>query len=98
MYDEELAKAILEYLRDQPGSGDTLEGISKWWIMRRRIEESIEMVRSVLEELGGRGLISERSIADGSIVYFAHEADPTPVGKHLVSSAKGTINERRRDS
>jgi hypothetical protein len=73
MYNEEIAKAILEYLRDQPGSGDTVEGISKWWIMSQRIKESIEVVRVVLEELGRKGLIYERSTADGSIVYFARK-------------------------
>ena len=75
MYDEEIAKAILEYLLEQPASGDTVEGISKWWIMRQRINESTEVVAVVLEELGRKGLIYERPTADGNIVYFAK---PTP--------------------
>jgi hypothetical protein len=71
VYDDEIARAILEYLREQPASGDTVEGISKWWIMRQRISESVEMVRLVLSELARQGLIFERPRADGNTIYFA---------------------------
>lgn len=72
MYDEKLAREILSYLREHPHSGDSVEGISRWWVMRQRISESIYVVRQVLEHLERVGLISERTIADGRSVYFAN--------------------------
>lgn len=71
MYDEKLAREILSYLREQPHSGDSVEGISRWWVMRQRISDSIHTVRQVLEHLQRVGLIAERRMADGRSVYFA---------------------------
>ena len=72
MYDEKLAREIISYLREHPHSGDSVEGISRWWVMRQRINESIYAVRQVLEHLQGAGLIHERRMADGRSVYFAN--------------------------
>ena len=72
MYDQKLAREILSYLREHPHSGDSVEGISRWWVMRQRISESIYAVQQVLEYLLRVGLISERRMADGGSVYFAN--------------------------
>ncbi len=77
MYDEKLAREIISYLREHPHSGDSVEGISRWWVMRQRINESIYAVRQVLEHLQGAGLIHERRMADGRSVYFANNKPDT---------------------
>lgn len=71
MIDERTTQDILTYLREHPGSGDTVEGISRWWILRQRVNESVDMVRLVLEELRKQGLVQARKMADGRTVYFA---------------------------
>jgi Fe2+ or Zn2+ uptake regulation protein len=72
MYDEKLAREILSYLREHPHSGDSVEGISRWWVMRQRISESVYAVLQVLEHLQRVGLISEHRMADGRNLYFAN--------------------------
>ena len=62
----------MSYLREHPHSGDSVEGISRWWVMRQRISESIYAVGQVLEHLQRAGLIYERRMADGGSVYFAN--------------------------
>ena len=75
MYDKKLARELMSYLREHPHSGDSVEGISLWWVMRQRITESIYAVQQVLEHLQKAGLIYERRMADGRSVYFAN-AEP----------------------
>ena len=67
--DEELARLILGYLREHPGAADTLEGITKWWVMRQRISESTEAVQRALEKLVSEGLIARRRTVDGQSSY-----------------------------
>ncbi len=42
---------ILNYLRKNPNAGDTLEGISRWWLNLDKIEITVDEVSSVLEAL-----------------------------------------------
>jgi Fe2+ or Zn2+ uptake regulation protein len=69
--EEAIGQCILSYLRQHPQAGDTLEGIAKWWLMRQRVSESIEVIRRVLERLKDQGLIRERRPAGGSTLYEA---------------------------
>jgi hypothetical protein len=69
--DEKTAQDILAYLREHPGAGDTVEGISRWWVLRQRINESVDAVRLALGQLEKEGLVCPRKMADGQTVYFA---------------------------
>ncbi len=69
--DEEIARRILDYLRKHPKAGDTLEGIAKWWMLRQRLTESLEVVDQALRRLKAQGLIFERRGADARAVYVA---------------------------
>lgn len=48
---DEVAKRIMNYLRKHPDAGDTLEGITKWWLQSECIEQSVEKVSSALQLL-----------------------------------------------
>ena len=92
MYDEKLAREIISYLREHPHSGDSVEGISRWWVMRQRIQESIYAVRQVLDHLEGAGLIHERRMADGRSVYFAnHNPDLTELDVNQIDFEEGLL-------
>lgn len=92
MYDEKIAREILSYLREHPHSGDSVEGISLWWVMRQRISESIYAVRQVLEHLQSVGLISERRMADGRSVYFANtNLDTTEMDLNQIDFEEGLL-------
>ena len=50
-HNHKLCNHILRYLRRHPRSGDTIEGISTWWLEYERVEESVDEVRNALEYL-----------------------------------------------
>lgn len=43
-----LVDGILDYLGERPESGDTLEGIAKWWIQRQHVLNSVNAVQAAL--------------------------------------------------
>jgi Fe2+ or Zn2+ uptake regulation protein len=78
MEDERVAQKILAYLQEHLESGDTVDGISRWWLLRQRVNESVATVRSALSQLAQEGLICERKMADGHTVYLAKPQTPAP--------------------
>ena len=63
---EDISKKILDYLLKNPDAGDTLEGISRWWVQSEYIEQSVDEVASVLERLTEKGWVKKQEIKDGS--------------------------------
>ena len=66
---EELAKLILDYLRNNPEAGDTLEGITRWWIDAQMIEISTKEVSQALDFLLQRKLIEARRDSGSLPIY-----------------------------
>ena len=60
---------ILSYLRENPEAGDTLEGITDWWLRSEMIEESVDEVADVLESLAQRGAIRKHKVEGGTTFY-----------------------------
>ncbi len=48
---------ILSYLRENPDAGDTLEGVSKWWLNLEMIDVTVDEISGVLNTL-----IKERKV------------------------------------
>lgn len=64
----QIARAILEYVRQHVEAQDTLEGITQWWLpeeMRTRTT----LVRDALMELVARGLMLEHKGKDAQLHY-----------------------------
>jgi hypothetical protein len=59
MNEEEVAEAILDYLREHPHAMDTVEGIAAWWLMRQQIKVSVRMLMNVLRRMTDEGLLEE---------------------------------------
>lgn len=57
---QETAKEILRYLVDHPEAEDTLEGIARWWLERRRIDQTVDEVGESLDLLVARGMVEVR--------------------------------------
>ncbi|MEO0997251.1 MAG: hypothetical protein AAFX58_07010 [Pseudomonadota bacterium] len=68
---ERIASEIARYLEDRPNAADTLEGVSKWWLMKQRFEESDELVCKALEKLVSESVVERKRNPDGTYVYFA---------------------------
>ncbi len=66
---EDIAIMILNYLRKNPDAGDTLEGISKWWLNREMIESSVDDVSGVIEKLIKEGKIQRQVTSEKKAIY-----------------------------
>ncbi len=66
---------ILEYLRKNPDAGDTLEGISKWWLHLEKIERSVDDVSIALESLIKKGIIEKQSVNGENPIYRIRKID-----------------------
>jgi len=66
---EEISRKILDYLRKNPDAGDSLEGISEWWLQSECIEQSVDKVAGVLEQLIKEGVIKKQRGEGGRPFY-----------------------------
>jgi hypothetical protein len=66
-----VAAEILEYLRDHPRAGDTLEGIVEWWLPRQRYEHSVLRIQRALDDLVATGRVAKTGLPDGTAFYAA---------------------------
>ena len=71
--EEEMTKAILDYLAELPLASDTLEGIAEWWIMRRQIRVEVNKLRKVLDQLIERGFLER--IGEGDNARYRLKAE-----------------------
>jgi Fe2+ or Zn2+ uptake regulation protein len=69
------SKLILDYLKKNPKAGDTLEGITRWWLERERIENSVDKVIRALENLVEKGLVKGTKVKGGSLFYRVNKAN-----------------------
>lgn len=66
---EEHTEMILDYLRKNPEAGDTLEGVTRWWLEQESIEISVDKVIKALESLIEKGVIKGQKVKGGSTFY-----------------------------
>jgi len=89
---EKPAQMILAYLRRNPGAGDTLEGIVRWWLGLERIESLAAEVVQVLGDLTKQGMIQAHHLANGATFYTANGApdrEASRAGTHDPASPPG---------
>jgi hypothetical protein len=65
---EEISKMILDYLRKNPDAGDTLEGISRWWL-NCKVDSSVDEVSDTLEILIKEGFLKKQMINGDNPIY-----------------------------
>ena len=54
-----IACEVLRYLLEHPDAQDTVQGITDWWLMERRIDEQSALVKAALARLVDRGFVVE---------------------------------------
>lgn len=64
-----VANEIRRYLVAHPDGSDTAEGITKWWLPRKRLEESASLVRQALDYLVLEALIERKTNPGGGHLY-----------------------------
>ena len=65
----ELTREIMQYLDAHPGTADSLEGITQWWLLRQRYLRGLSKVENALDVLTERGEIEKIRHSDGTTVY-----------------------------
>ncbi|MDL5365617.1 hypothetical protein QSH18_08375 [Xanthomonas sp. NCPPB 2654] len=78
--DQEVADAVLSYLRAHPEAADTLQGIVRWWLPQQRYNRESGRIEAVLTSLAERGRLQVRMLPDGQFLYalsVAYNADRT---------------------
>lgn len=66
---DDTASAIERYLFSRPEAVETVDGIARWWLHRQRLEDSLELVQSALDELVHRGVVERLTMAGGTAMY-----------------------------
>ena len=92
---EKFSKVILDYLRKYPNAGDTLEGITKWWLEHGRTEIATEDVAEVLANLLRRGKVRIYKNKDGTTFYkIAEEKEPGIIDQLLEPWIRGRFGRK----
>ena len=66
---EEISEQIVKYLQKNPDSGDTLEGIARFWLKFEKIDQSVDDVRDALEMLIEKGVLRRNETSTGKTIY-----------------------------
>ena len=73
---EEISRKILDYLTKHPNAGDTLEGITMWWLEFERIDRSVDEIAEILDQMAEKGEIEKfRRDASNKIIFRAKRSD-----------------------
>ncbi len=63
------AEAIERYLSARPQAAETVEGITRWWLVRQRYEDSLDLVQNALDLLVERGAVEKLGLSGGHPIY-----------------------------
>ncbi|HTK81199.1 MAG TPA: hypothetical protein VL633_02815 [Bacteroidota bacterium] len=73
MQTQTLSHLILQHLLKNPDAGDTLEGITCWWVAHEVIEIRIKEVSEAVDVLVQDGMLVEKTIANSEKLYFVNK-------------------------
>ena len=66
---ERVKKMILNYLQKNPEAGDSLEGITRWWLQMERLEISVNEVTDALAILLQKKLVKVQKVPGSALIY-----------------------------
>lgn len=66
---EDVANAIRRYISSRPNATETVEGVARWWLVRQRYEDSVEIVQQALNYLESSGKVTKLKVPGGKVVY-----------------------------
>ena len=87
--DRSLAYEVFSYLSQHPEAQDTVEGITKWWLLEQRIRHSVAEVTAVLSEFVAQELIITRCGMDGQIHYRVNPKKQREIRRRLNVKSAG---------
>ncbi|HEY2902666.1 MAG TPA: hypothetical protein VGL59_18935 [Polyangia bacterium] len=66
---EMIAAEITRYLTGRPDAGDTVEGISRFWLKGRHHDQPTEQIQEALDRLVQRKVVRRTILPDGKPLY-----------------------------
>lgn len=72
--DEEIETTIIRYVRRNPESADTAEGVSDWWLHRKRRRIDVQSVARALERLTESGVLERFGIDENARYRLRRDA------------------------
>ncbi|OIO59468.1 MAG: hypothetical protein COX57_02900 [Alphaproteobacteria bacterium CG_4_10_14_0_2_um_filter_63_37] len=63
------ADAISRYLASRPDASETLEGVARWWLLRQRYNDSLDLVQQALDRLVAQGEVVCQNTNGGQVMY-----------------------------
>jgi hypothetical protein len=66
---KDAAATIQRYLNRHPKAVETVEGVTKWWLLRQRYDDSEELVQQALDYLERRGIVERLKMPGGKVMY-----------------------------
>jgi hypothetical protein len=85
---DEISNAILHYLLEHPDAGDSIEGITNWWVLHEGVETEVDKVVEVVDELVSKGLLREVKNSTETKFYFVNKSKLPEISK-LFNNEKG---------
>lgn len=76
-FSDSVTRKLREYCRKHPRAADTLDGVRGWLPAEYQAITRAEL-RSILESLVREGILTSRTLADGTVIYFS-TSDERPV-------------------
>lgn len=73
MESKKLPQLILQHLLKHPDAGDTLEGITQWWVAQELIDIKMAEVSEAVGFLMEKGMLVEQSIKNSERIYFLNK-------------------------
>ena len=89
--EQEIARAILQYLQVHPDAKDTLDGIAQWWLLKEWTARKIKDVKSGVSVLLSKGLIIERKREGLPPYYWLNRAKENEIRQILNSSDSNSL-------
>jgi Fe2+ or Zn2+ uptake regulation protein len=71
--DSTVRNDISEFLKENAGSGASLQSIATWWVLRQQATTSPTIVQQAIKQLMEAEVVNERQTPDGRTVYFLRE-------------------------
>jgi hypothetical protein len=67
----QIAARLRQYCADHPSAADTLEGVQRWWLGDTLPDAHSDEVEDALLLLVADSVIEQRTLADGTVLYFS---------------------------
>ncbi len=64
-----VADEVMRYLAQHPEAADSAQGIQRWWLAPRQLEEPLDRVQRALDALVRKGALVRKALPDGSTVF-----------------------------